>query len=254
MCANDCSIDIGGKGFCGLVLNVDGRLVRLGGTSEKGVLQWYYDQLPTNCVAWWFCPGCTGAGYPRYAYKRQAETNHSNLAVFYGACSLDCLFCQNWHYRNLAEKLQPIMSAESLADKADRHVSCICYFGGDPSVQMPHAIKTSELAIERAIKEKRILRICWETNGYWKAEFALEAAELSLRSGAEVIISPLTPREREILNYIAQGYLNKQIAVELGISEQTIKNHVTSILRKLNANVRTEAVVLAIRQGLISIS
>ena len=78
--------------------------------------------------------------------------------------------------------------------------------------------------------------------------------ELSWRSEAETFISPLTVRETEILNYIAQGYLNKQIAIKLGISEQTIKNHVTSILRKLNANVRTEAVVVAIKQGLISIS
>ena len=78
--------------------------------------------------------------------------------------------------------------------------------------------------------------------------------ELSWRSEAEAFISPLTPREMEILNYIAQGYLNKEIAVKLGISEQTIKNHVTSILRKLNANARTEAVVVAIKQGLISLS
>ena len=77
--------------------------------------------------------------------------------------------------------------------------------------------------------------------------------ELSWRSEAGGFVSPLTPRETEILNYIAQGYLNKQIAAELGISEQTIKNHVTSILRKLNANARTEAVVVAIKQGLISI-
>jgi len=78
--------------------------------------------------------------------------------------------------------------------------------------------------------------------------------ELSWQSEAEAFASPLTPRETEILNHIAQGYLNKQIAFELGISEQTIKNHVTSILRKLNANARTEAVVVAIKQGLISIS
>lgn len=78
--------------------------------------------------------------------------------------------------------------------------------------------------------------------------------ELSQRYEAEAFISPLTARETEILNYIAQGYLNKQIAIRLGISEQTIKNHVTSILRKLNANARTDAVVLAIKQGLISIS
>ena len=77
--------------------------------------------------------------------------------------------------------------------------------------------------------------------------------ELSWKSETEALISPITPRETEILKYIAQGLLNKQIAGELGISEQTIKNHVTSILRKLNANARTEAVVVAIKQGLISL-
>jgi two-component system response regulator DegU len=75
--------------------------------------------------------------------------------------------------------------------------------------------------------------------------------ELSWES--EIVISSLTPREKEILNYIAQGYLNKQIAAELDISEQTIKNHVTSILRKLNANARTEAVVLALKQGILTL-
>jgi len=78
--------------------------------------------------------------------------------------------------------------------------------------------------------------------------------ELSWRDENEDSKSPLTSRETEILNYVAQGYLNKQIATKLGISEQTVKNHVTSILRKLNASARTEAVVLAIKQGLISIS
>ena len=78
--------------------------------------------------------------------------------------------------------------------------------------------------------------------------------ELSLGKGGEAFISPVTPREREILTYMAQGYLNKQIAFALKISEQTVKNHVTSILRKLNANARTQAVVEAIKQGLVSIS
>jgi len=77
--------------------------------------------------------------------------------------------------------------------------------------------------------------------------------ELFWQSEAKNFISPLTARETEILRYIAQGFLNKQIAAELGISEQTIKNHVTSILRKLNANARTEAVVVAIKQGLIKL-
>jgi len=158
----------------------------MGGTPAKGVLQWYYDPLPTNCVAWWFCPGCTGTGYPKYAYEPTAEKGHSNLAVFYGACSYDCLFCQNWRYRNLAAELKSIMSAETLASKVDSHVSCTCYFGGDPSVQMPHAIKTSQIALQKAEVEKRILRICWETNGYSKKEFTLKAAELSNVSGGNI--------------------------------------------------------------------
>ncbi len=78
--------------------------------------------------------------------------------------------------------------------------------------------------------------------------------KLTWQKDTEDIMSPLTPREIEILDYVARGFLNKQIAIELGISEQTIKNHVTSILRKLNANARTEAVVLAIKQGMITIS
>ncbi len=68
----------------------------------------------------------------------------------------------------------------------------------------------------------------------------------------ETIVAPLTPRETQILNYIANGNSNKQIADILGTSEQTIKNHVSNILRKLNANDRAHAVVLAIRHGWIS--
>ena len=78
--------------------------------------------------------------------------------------------------------------------------------------------------------------------------------ELSREREASSFISPLTPREMEILEHMAQGYLNKQIAELLNVSEQTIKNHITSILRKLNANARTQAVVIAIRRGLVSIT
>lgn len=77
--------------------------------------------------------------------------------------------------------------------------------------------------------------------------------ELSQKREVESLISPLTSREMEVINYMAQGFANKQIALKLDISEQTIKNHVTSILSKLDANARTEAVVKAIKQGLISV-
>jgi len=68
----------------------------------------------------------------------------------------------------------------------------------------------------------------------------------------DAIVASLTSRETQILNYIANGNSNKQIAHILQISEQTIKNHVSNILRKLNANDRAHAVVLAIRYGWIS--
>ena len=69
----------------------------------------------------------------------------------------------------------------------------------------------------------------------------------------EDITTPLTPKEVQILTHIAEGNSNKRIANILGISEQTIKNHVSAILRKLNANDRAHAVFIAIRNGLISI-
>ena len=62
---------------------------------------------------------------------------------------------------------------------------------------------------------------------------------------------PLSPREMEILQQIAQGKSNKEIAFDLGISRQTVKNHMTSILRKLAVNDRTQAAIYALRRGWI---
>jgi two-component system response regulator DegU len=70
----------------------------------------------------------------------------------------------------------------------------------------------------------------------------------------DTIVTPLTQRERQILTYVADGNTNKQIANVLNISEQTIKNHVSAILRKLNANDRAHAVVLAMRRGIIQLN
>lgn len=77
--------------------------------------------------------------------------------------------------------------------------------------------------------------------------------ELFRQSETGFLASRLTSRETEILKYVARGWMNKQIALELGICEQTIKNHVTSILHKLNASARTEAVELARKHGLIAV-
>lgn len=60
---------------------------------------------------------------------------------------------------------------------------------------------------------------------------------------------PLSNREMEILQFVTDGMSNKEIAAKLGISQQTVKNHMTSILKKLNVETRTQAVVNALRQG-----
>jgi DNA-binding CsgD family transcriptional regulator len=69
--------------------------------------------------------------------------------------------------------------------------------------------------------------------------------------GDEQLIEPLTEREAEVLQLLAQGLANKQIAITLGISEHTVKFHVSGIYAKLGATNRTEAVRLGVRQGLI---
>jgi DNA-binding NarL/FixJ family response regulator len=70
---------------------------------------------------------------------------------------------------------------------------------------------------------------------------------------AEAPTAPLTPRELEVLRMMAEGAANKEIAWRLGISEHTVKFHVASILAKLNAGSRTEAVARGLRSGLILI-
>lgn len=77
--------------------------------------------------------------------------------------------------------------------------------------------------------------------------------ELDLALGREgepgELLEPLSKREMEVLAQMTRGLSNKEIAVELGISHQTVKNHVTSILRKLNVEDRTQAALYALRRG-----
>ena len=67
------------------------------------------------------------------------------------------------------------------------------------------------------------------------------------------MIEPLTPREVQVLELLAEGLPNKAIAARLGISDQTVKFHVAAIAGKLGAANRTDAVRLAVRRGLITL-
>ena len=80
---------------------------------------------------------------------------------------------------------------------------------------------------------------------------ALPAAAAPSSQGVAELAEPLTRREREVLQMLAAGLGNKEIAARLNISDHTAKFHVASILGKLGASTRTEAVALGIRRGLI---
>ena len=73
------------------------------------------------------------------------------------------------------------------------------------------------------------------------------------RGTSEPLVEPLTERELEVLELVAAGLGNKEVASRLGISEHTVKFHMASIMGKLGAGSRTEAVTLAIRRALIMI-
>jgi pyruvate formate lyase activating enzyme len=152
----------------------------VGVSAHLAKLSWYHDPLPTNCVGDWVCAGGTGAGYPQYAYCSRAEYGYKNLAVFFEACSFNCLFCQNWHFREKSAN-SDARPLETLVADVDERTACICYFGGDPSPQLPFSLKVSRRAIEK--NKDRILRICWETNGSMRPDLLDDMMELALDSG-----------------------------------------------------------------------
>lgn len=178
LCVNRCQIPPGEKSFCGLRENKQGKLE--GASSTKGYLDWYHDNLPTNCVADWVCAGGTGAGYPHFSHSPKPEYGYKNLAVFYGGCSFNCLFCQNWHWRQNTPPQESI-SPEQLVEAVNGRTACICFFGGDPSPQITHSIRVARIAKEKM--EGKILRICWETNGSFSPDYLNEIATISLQSG-----------------------------------------------------------------------
>ena len=205
LCVHGCMIPEGGTGYCGLRM-VKGGKIR-GGRPHEGNLYYYYDPLPTNCVSDFVCPAGTGCGYPRYAVSNGPEYGYKNLAVFYHACSFNCLYCQNYHFKEQTRATHRI-PAKKLAAVADEKTTCICYFGGDPAPQILHALKASRLALERARKAKRILRICWETNGTVREPYLNMMAGLSFESGGCIKFD--LKAWDEGLHYALCGVTNKE--------------------------------------------
>ncbi len=178
LCVNECRIPENGIGYCGVRENRGGKMA--GVSPSRGKLSWYHDPLPSNCVADWVCPGGTGAGYPQFARCPGPEEGCRNLAVFFHACTFDCLYCQNWQFR--LQTFGPATTTpEILASHVDRWTTCICYFGGDPAAQLPFTLQASRRAVEKA--QGRILRICWETNGSMNGRLLDEMVDIALSTG-----------------------------------------------------------------------
>ncbi|MBU1299964.1 MAG: radical SAM protein [Bacteroidetes bacterium] len=178
VCVNECKIPENKFGYCGLRRNIGGKLI--GTSNNEGKLSWYYDPLPTNCVADWVCAAGTGVGYPKFAHCKGAEYGYKNLAVFFNSCSFNCFFCQNWHYRQDTLKSQKI-TVDEFVSIVDERTSCICYFGGDPTPQIQFSINSAREALRK--KKERILRICWETNGSMNKEFMNQILDIAIESG-----------------------------------------------------------------------
>ncbi|MGY5874512.1 MAG: radical SAM protein [Candidatus Thorarchaeota archaeon] len=168
-CGNHCRLDEGEIGFCHLRIALDGQIIKR--YSEKAMVSWYFDPLPTNCVADWVCPVTKslelGSGKQRL----------NNLAVFYGSCNSDCLFCQNASFREMMATGRPLKSPREVADAANERTACVCYFGGDPACNPEHSLKVSHLLVE-----ERGIRVCYETNGNISAKWLDKISEVVRKS------------------------------------------------------------------------
>jgi two-component system, NarL family, nitrate/nitrite response regulator NarL len=156
-----------------------------------------------------------------------------------------------------------VADVDSLSDeRLDRFAEldeaiAFVYLGGDPAVE---GIGLGDGAVAylspEAGAEHLALAVRGVASGLSVIDPALLAgASIRMRSpaGASEVADVLTNREHEVLDLVAAGYPNKTIAHELGISEHTAKFHVGSLLSKLGAASRAEAVMIATRRGLLPV-
>ncbi|PZP21997.1 MULTISPECIES: response regulator [Pseudomonas] len=134
------------------------------------------------------------------------------------------------------------------AEFPDARIAILTTYRGD--VRALHAIKAGAQGylLKSTLRKELVeaIRALAAGRRHFPAEIAAELAE-SLGQEA------LSPRELQVLQRVAQGAANKQIANELGISEDTIKGHLRSIMDKLSANNRTHAVTIGIQRGIIEL-
>ncbi|MEW2633566.1 LuxR C-terminal-related transcriptional regulator [Streptomyces sp. NPDC048389] len=114
---------------------------------------------------------------------------------------------------------------------------------------MHKALGEAQLALEA--QERLIEELRADTGARREAAAGAPVSEEAL--AAREALALLTARERQILVLISQGNSNRRVAKALGISEKTVKNHLSAIFLKVGASDRTQAVVMGIRSGIVSI-
>ncbi|MFQ3536800.1 MAG: response regulator transcription factor [Aggregatilineales bacterium] len=142
-----------------------------------------------------------------------------------------------------------------------RHIAVVMLTAHDQAEQMLYAMQVGASAYcTKGVEAERLFRIIRAVacGNYVIGEriYTPQAMHLWLaaqREGSSGEESerhlPLSPREMEVLRCVTRGLHNKAIAQELGISHQTVRNHITSILTKLNVRGRTQAAVYALKRG-----
>lgn len=145
------------------------------------------------------------------------------------------------------------------------HINVVMITGYDDAEQVFHALRSGASAYcPKDITPEALLRIIFAVHEgmFVVGEKTMTHDEViewvdtrvgrlagSVAADGEDLFVPLSPREMEILEYVTRGLSNKEIAYKLGISHQTVKNHMTAILRKLRVDDRTQAAVYALRRG-----
>jgi DNA-binding NarL/FixJ family response regulator len=149
---------------------------------------------------------------------------------------------------------EPSAALERLADLKDEAIPIVALIADEAHANDAWIAGARGLLLRSASSDNLAAALIAVARGLVVLDPALGTAMLAARSRLDAPpVEELTARERQVLQALAEGLANKAIALRLGISEHTVKFHVGSLLDKLGAASRTEAVTLATRRGILAI-
>ena len=189
LCLNECSLSENDISYCGLrniPLRNSGQLPYP--SKSKGYIHGYIDSNPTNCCNSWFCPAGTSSGYPEYSNYEGPEFGTYSYAAFLYGCSYNCLSCQNSSHKLFSKR--HLFDVETLVNQIvkNKKITCLCYFGGTPEVQLPFSINLAERILEKIKDENksRKFRICYEMNGTGNKDLMEKCIQVVIKSGGNI--------------------------------------------------------------------